>query len=182
MTNIQKQSRRARMLFQFFLTLTPIMVSYYWLTVGTPYDYLTSFGVFQATFNISSYTLLPLSITTRALSFIASLLFSGITMYALMILIRLFKNYERGDIFSLDNASYFQKLGYTLFYFVIGSIIYDTLMSVILSFNNPPGQRMLTISFVGINFLSLIFAFIILIISWVMKEAHIIADENKNTI
>ena len=46
MSNIQKQSRRVRMLLQFFLVLTPIMVCYFWLTVETPYDFISATGIF----------------------------------------------------------------------------------------------------------------------------------------
>ena len=55
-------------------------------------------------------------------------------------------------------------------------------MSVVLSFNNPPGERILAISFVGMDFLTLILGMIILIISWVMKEGYILADEHSHTI
>ena len=182
MSNIQKQSRRVRMLFQFFLCLTPIAVLYYWLTVETQYDFLTSFGIIQTTTEIGSYTQLPLTLMTRVLATVASLLLCSIIMYALTVLIHLFRNYERNEIFSLENAVSYQQLGYSLFYWVGGSVVYGTLMSVILSFNNPPGERMLTVSFVGMDFLTLVFGFITLIISWVMKEGYILADESIHTI
>lgn len=70
----------------------------------------------------------------------------SIIMYALTLLIRLFKNYERDEIFSLENANYYQKLGYSLFYWVGGSLIYGAATSVILSFNNTPGKRMLSVT------------------------------------
>lgn len=182
MSKIQKQSRRVRLFFQCLLALTPIMVCYYWLTVETSYDFLTSLGVVQLSYDFDSYTQLPFTMTTRVLSAMASLLLCSIIMYALTLLIRLFRNYEGNDIFSLDNAEIFQKLGYCLFYWVGGSIVYGALMSMILSFNNPPGERILTVSFVGMDFLTLVFGFIVLIISWVMKEGYTLADENSHTI
>lgn len=182
MSNIQKQSRRVRILFQCFYLLIPIMVCYYWLTVDTPYDFLTSLGIIQLSYDVDSLTQLPLSITTRIFAAIAGLLLCSIIMYALKVLIGLFRHYECGDIFSVDNAKAYQKLGYCVFYWVGGSIIYGAVMSVILSFNNPPGERMLTISFVGMDFLTLVFGVIILIISWVMKEGYMLADENSHTI
>ncbi|WP_299022503.1 DUF2975 domain-containing protein [uncultured Photobacterium sp.] len=182
MFKIQKQSRRVRILFQCLFALTPIMACYYWLTVKTPYDFLTSLGVIQLSFDIDSYTQLSLSLTTRAFAAIASLLLCGIIMYALKVLIRLFRNYERGEIFSVNNATCYQKLGYSVFYWAGGSVVYNALMSLILSFNNPPGERIFTISFVGMDFLTLVFGIVILIISWVMKEGYILADENSHTI
>ncbi|MCC5517242.1 MULTISPECIES: DUF2975 domain-containing protein [Vibrio] len=180
MSNIQKQSRRVRLLLQSFLALTPIMVCYFWLTIETPYDFISATGLYY--YDIGHLTMLPLSMTTRTVAAFTSLAMSSILMYALMVLIRLFRNYERGEIFSLENAMSYQKLGYSLFYWVLGSVIYSSLMSVILSFNNPPGERILGISFVGMDFLTLILGIIILIISWVMKEGYILADEHSQTI
>ncbi|MEL0607592.1 DUF2975 domain-containing protein [Vibrio echinoideorum] len=182
MSNIQKQSRRVRMLLQSLFVLTPIMVCYFWLTVETPYDFISATGIFYLTYDIGYFTMLPLTMTTRIVAAFTSLLMSCILMYALMVLIRLFRNYERGEIFSLENAMSYQKLGYSLFYWVLGSVIYGSLMSVILSFNNPPGERIFEISFVGMDFLTLILGIIILIISWVMKEGYILADEHSQTI
>ena len=182
MSNIQKQSRRVRMLLQSLFVLTPIMVCYFWLTVETPYDIISATGIFYLTYDIGYFTMLPLTMTTRIVAAFTSLLMSSILMYALMVLIRLFRNYERGEIFSLENAMSYQKLGYSLFYWVLGSVIYGSLMSVILSFNNPPGDRIFEISFVGMDFLTLILGIIILIISWVMKEGYILADEHSQTI
>ncbi|MEZ8252113.1 DUF2975 domain-containing protein [Vibrio splendidus] len=180
MSNIQKQSRRVRLLLQSFLALTPIMVCYFWLTIETPYDFISATGLYY--YDIGHLTMLPLSMTTRTVAAFTSLAMSSILMYALMVLIRLFRNYERGEIFSLENAMSYQKLGYSLFYWVLGSVIYSSLVSVILSFNNPPGERILGISFVGMDFLTLILGIIILIISWVMKEGYILADEHSQTI
>ena len=115
MSNIQKQSRRVRMLLQSFLVLTPIMVCYFWLTVETPYDFISSTGIFYLTYDIGSYTMLPLTMTTRMVAAFTSLAMSSILVYALVVLIRLFRNYERGEIFSLENAMFYQKLGYSLF-------------------------------------------------------------------
>ncbi|CAK2462562.1 DUF2975 family protein [Vibrio crassostreae] len=182
MSNIQKQSRRVRMLLQFFLVLTPIIVCYFWLTIQTPYDFPSEMGIIQFSLDIEHFTTSPLTMTTRIIAMFTSLAMSSVLMYALTVLIRLFRNYERGEIFSLENAMSYQKLGYSLFYWVLGSIIYGSLMSVILSFNNPPGERIFVIGFVGMDFLTLILGIIILIISWVMKEGYILADEHSQTI
>ncbi len=182
MSKIQIQSRRVRLLSQSLFVITPIMVCYYWLTVNTPYDFLTSLGIIHLSYDIDTLTQQPLTLPTRLLAIGAGLLLSSIVMYALAVLIRLFRNYEKGDVFSLANAQSYQKLGYCLFYWVAGSVVYGALMSVILSFNNPPGERILSVSFVGMDVLTLIFGFIVLIISWVMKEGYILADENSHTI
>lgn len=183
MSNIQKQSKRARLLFQLFFVLTPILVCYFWLTIDTPYDYLTNTGIVQTSYDdIHNITQVPLTLTTRLIATLASLIYCSIIMYALTKLIKLFRNYENNNIFTLENATIYQKLGYSIFYWVGGSIFYQPIMTLILSFNNPPGQRMIAISFFGIDFITIIMGLIVLIISWVMKEAYILADEQNLTI
>ncbi|OMH33906.1 DUF2975 domain-containing protein [Motiliproteus sp. MSK22-1] len=182
MSNIQKQSRRVRLFLQLLFFVIPAGVVYFWLTAQTEFDLLTKAGVIQLSFNIDSLTQLNLSYTTRLLAAFASLLVASIVLYALSILIRLFRNYENGNIFTQENARYYQKLGYCLFYWVAGGVIYGGAISVILSFNNPPGERILSLGFAGIDFLTIVLGFLVLIISWVMKEAYQIADENSQTI
>ncbi|EAR56813.1 hypothetical protein SKA34_05015 [Photobacterium sp. SKA34] len=183
MSNIQKQSKRARILFQLFLVLTPVLVCYFWLTIDTPYDYLTNTGIIQTSFDdLHNITQVPLTLTTRLIATLTSLIYCSIIMYALTKLIRLFRNYENNNIFTLENATIYQKLGYSIFYWVGGSVFYQAIMTLVLSFNNPPGQRMIAFSFVGVDFITIIMGLIVLIISWVMKEAYILADEQHLTI
>ena len=53
---------------------------------------------------------------------------------------------------------------------------------MVLSFNNPPGQRILSISFTGLDVVTLFCGMIVLVISYVMNEAQKIADEQRHTI
>lgn len=182
MNKIQKQSKRVRMIFQAIWLLTPIVIVCYWLSIDTPYEFLYSKGLVHISPELHHFTQLPLSMTTRVLATLTSLALYSIIMYALSLLIQLFKNYENNEIFSYKNALAYQKLGYCVFYWVLGSIIHNTLLSLIISFNNPPGERMITVSFVGIDFLTIVFGLVVLIVSWVMKEAYLIANENSHTV
>ncbi|WP_373054839.1 DUF2975 domain-containing protein [Vibrio salinus] len=162
--------------------MTPILVCAFWLTIETSYDFLAQLGIFLSGDELKTYTQLPLTMTSRILAMVVSLLLSGVFMYALKVLIRIFRNYENRVIFSLDNAICYHRLGYCIFYWALGSIVYHSLMSVILSFNNPPGSRVLTVTFGDMDFLTLVFGCIVLIISWVMKEGYLLAEENSHTI
>ncbi|KLV05549.1 membrane protein [Photobacterium aquae] len=180
MSNIQKQSRRVRIIFQCLLIFTPIVVCYYWITINTPYD--TLLNTIQFSSKITDYTQQPLSTMTRVWAGAASLLLSGVIMYALIILIRLFRNYEQNNIFTIDNVGYYKKLGFCVFYWVGGSFLYTSVISIILSFNNPPGERLFVIGFTWIDMITLLLGGVIVLISWVMKEGCAIADENSRTI
>ncbi|MGF1689308.1 DUF2975 domain-containing protein [Photobacterium japonica] len=180
MSTIQQKCHRIRLLFQAIFVLVPIMVCYYWATVNTAYGAPLTLIAFTET--IADYTHMPLSTTTRFFAALGSLLLCSIIMYALTVLIRLFRNYEHNDIFTLDNALSYQKLGKSVFYWVGGSIVYSTYISVVLSFNNPPGERLVVVGFNGVDAATVLLGFIILIIAWVMKEGYRLADEQRHTI
>ncbi|WP_025822318.1 DUF2975 domain-containing protein [Shewanella marina] len=182
MTRLQTYSYRVALICRLFLVLLPIGIIYSWLSVQTPYDYLSMTGVAPFDMNIHELTQTPLSMQTRVISIIVSLAYSLILISALNYLITLFKNYQKGDIFTLQNTKLYQKLGYSVFYWVIGGVIYHAVMTVVLSFNNPPGQRVLAIGVSGIDILGLLIGFLIVMISWVMQEGYRIADENTHTI
>ena len=62
---------------------------------------------------------------------------------------------------------------------VFGDIIYDSLTSLILTFQNAPHHRVLTLSFSNFDFNRLVAGGIILIIAWVMKEAYKMSNEQS---
>ena len=182
MTKIQIYSRRVRSILQFLFVFAPIATAYYWFTVNTDSDLFIQIGLIESNAPIQNFTQLPLTSTTRLWALLASLLPCSVLMYALKQLIGLFRRYEQADIFSVLTVSYYQKLGYVFFYWALASFIYRGLISVALSFNNPPGERVLTLSFGGMDMLVILCGFVVLIISWVMKEAQKIADEHMHTI
>ena len=182
MQKIQTYSRCIRFILLALIVLAPVATLYFWLTVQSQNDFLTSMGIIQLGFDITNFTQQPLTLSTRLWAFSASMLPCGILIYAFHILAKLFRSYERADVFTLDTTKYFQQLGRIFFFWAIGNVIYSGLISVALSFNNPPGERILAISFVGLDVMAIFCGFIVLTIAWVMKEAQRLADEHQHTI
>ena len=152
----------------------------FWLTYETPYNVFTNYMGIGA--NLTHFTHAPILLTTRILAFVVTLIPCSIILYGLNQLIKLFKNYEKGHVFTIDNVQSYKNLAYSLFAWVIAGFFYDALISLVLSFNNPPGHRLIAISFESPEFVALITGAILLIISYVMQEAHKLSDENKFTI
>ena len=167
MEKIRKVSGRFRVFFQIIFYLMPIFVFLFWVVFRTNYDFFLTLGI-GADLLVRPVTI---NVFTRVLGFSASLIPLGVLMYGLSQLIKLFKNYEVGQIFTSDNANYYQKLGYTLFAWVISGVIYGALISFIVTFQNKPGYRVIAVSMSGIDVASLVTGGIVLIIAWVMKEA-----------
>ena len=73
-------------------------------------------------------------------------------------------------------------MGYALFIWVVVGLIYDALISMVLSMNNPPGHHALALSFQGIDVVTLIIGAIIILIAKVMEQAQILETEHALTI
>ncbi len=180
--SLSKYSRIMRRIFQGLLVLLPIGIVCFWATYQTPYAYLSNLGIVQINTPIDILTKLPLTFLTRLMAIIVSLIFSLILVRALMLLIRLFGHYAKNEIFSDRNVNIYRHLGHCVFYWVFGGMVYQALMTVVISMNNPPGQRMLFVSFTGLDALTLLVGVIILGIARVMREGQRLADENEYTI
>ena len=178
MDKIARVSKKFRVLFQVLFYLIPILVLWFWVVVHSPYDLFSPLGF------TSHLVSGPITVNalTRILGFLVSTLPYSIMMYCLYQLIQIFKNYEKGQIFVLNNVNCYRKLGYALFAKVVAGMIYDPLISIIMTFQNPPHHRLISISFSGADFATLLTGGVILLISWVMKEAHNISTEQELTI
>ncbi|SFK77878.1 Protein of unknown function [Methylophaga sulfidovorans] len=73
-------------------------------------------------------------------------------------------------------------MGLALLAWVIVGIISDTLLSLTLTIQNPVGERLLTIGFGSNEMTTLITGSVILVISWVMKEAVEMKHEQEYTV
>ncbi len=182
MSRIQRTSYWVSAVLKVARWILPIGICYHWLTIETPYGYLSSLGIVEFDMQLSSLTQSPLSMDTRMFAIAASLAIAMILIYGLNLLIQLFKNYQRNEVFNQENSILISKLGRVIFFWVIGGFIYSGVMSVILSFNNPPGTRVLQLTFTGVDAFTLFVGVIVLIISWVMKEASDIAYEHDQTV
>lgn len=181
MQKIKRNSRKIKLLFQGLFYMAPLILIHYWLVLGTPYDIYNLIGLIPP-INHIALLLEPITPTTRALAFTASLIPLGIIMLGLHLLIALFKNYEKGEVFSFKNSKTYQRLGYCLLFWVFANMLYGALLSVILSSNGGQDNRALILTLTGPDFLPLILASVIIMISQIMTEGQKIADDHKQTI
>ncbi|CZF83917.1 MULTISPECIES: DUF2975 domain-containing protein [Grimontia] len=182
MQKIQTYSRNIRRAIQLLMCLLPLGAIYYWMTAQTDLDFISRFGIVTDMHDISAYTSAPLTLETRIFAAIASALPIGVLLYGMALLVKLFRRYESADIFSVDTANCYRMLGFTFFYWVLANLAFGGLISVILSFNNPPGERVLSLSLGSVDIVTVLCGFMILTVGWVMREAQIIAEEHQHTI
>lgn len=103
-------------------------------------------------------------------------------LYILFALINLFKRYEKGEIFSIQNVHYIRNLGYALFILQIIDLLYQGAMGFILTSANPEGHRFAAITLEQSQLGRMFIALIIILISWIMAEASKLSEEQQLTI
>ncbi|MBX2847045.1 MAG: DUF2975 domain-containing protein [Acidiferrobacterales bacterium] len=111
-----------------------------------------------------------------------SALYMGVGLTGLFFLRRAFLNFAKGKLF--DESTTRDLRRFSIFVFIQGLItpIYYACLSVILSWNHPPGQKMLSVTF-GSNELRFIgLALIFWVICDLLLEAEKLKQENQQFI
>lgn len=189
MHKIKRASFFFRIIFQIAFFLLPVILAIFWW-VGPSME---SFSSHQGFFGQTGISFIPESIsrdviaqpmtgTTKILGFLVSLIPVMVAEFILYCLIQLFRLYERGEIFSLQNVNYIKKIGYALLIRQALNPVYFALISATLSWNNPVGKRFISVSFTGENLGFIVMALLIIVISWIMAEGCKLREEQQYTV
>lgn len=123
-----------------------------------------------------------LTVELQMIGFIVSLLPLAALLYCIINIRKLFSFYSKGVIFSFEHVSLFKKTARALMLWVVLKIVYDSAVSVIFTFGNPPGQRLLKVGLSSGEITTLFVGGIIFIIAWVMDEGRILNEEKELTV
>ncbi len=191
MNKIQNTSRYIRYLLNLMLILIPsfMLAQWFLLSLNDPNNFelidsiLSTSRIIQVSdHHVPLQTIIwtPPSLLLGVLSDIIQL---APFITGLFILRTIFKAYQAGSIFTLNNATSYKKLGYL---FLVDAFITiplsGSIMGLATTFNNEPGHRILSISFGTPNLNQIFYGFLIIVISWVMQEACKINDDQALTI
>jgi hypothetical protein len=185
MKKIATVSRRLRFVLWAFLIASPCATGAFWIFgVGG----LDATGPIPAeiSYNLAGNFIPRLSMTTinatsLSLGFLAAMIPTCALMFIVYILTKIFRNYERGLIFSEHNTMLYRRIGFGLFAKTIADIVSLPLICLALTFQNPVKPE--GVIQVGTTHLGLIFVGVgVILISWVMDEASKIAEEQAYTI
>ncbi len=102
----------------------------------------------------------------------------SVSLFALYNLQRLFGLYAAGKFFALENVRCFRNMGWALVAVVPLDILFNSALSVLLSLDQPAGERMLAISISSDDIGIAIIGAVIIIVSWIMAEAADLSQEN----
>jgi uncharacterized membrane protein YvlD (DUF360 family) len=163
-------SRRLRRICTGLIILLPLTCALFWV-------------FFNRIRGSTSMIPLPVPVTEdlpgliRFFAFLAELLPMTALIYGLRKLRKLFRYYEKGLIFTEKNVACFRSLGRTLIAWVVCDVVKNSLLSIVLTLHNPPGQRLITVGLYSADFTAVFVGIVILIIAWVMDEARKIQED-----
>ncbi len=118
-----------------------------------------------------------LTVRTRFFAFLTNMPPLGVSIYGLLKLKELFRLYEKGFIFTKENVDCFRSFGRTLIVWVACDVASNTLLSIALTIDNPPGRRVIAVGLNSGEFAGMFVGAVVLIISWVMDEGRKIQEE-----
>lgn len=176
MNRIERVSRVLQFIFKASLVLLPIITVLSWVF----YEDLIALGGMQSVNDVALSGLnIPETLPTvsRMLAMAVSMIPMVIDMLTLFFLYKLFGIYAEGRVFTSSSVGYIRRIGITL---LIGQAlhpVHEALLTLALTFTNPPGQRMIHIGFSSANFSEILIAVMIIVVAWIMDEGRRLSEE-----
>ena len=180
MNKIQKVSRFFRVLFQIGFVITVIAPILLWFLM----PHITHVANIAIDVRLSAlpkavHIVHPITWFDRTMGFLIDLIPMITTLGVITCLIRLFRLFERSIVFTQENVKYIKWVGYWLLIKEATVPFYQALMSFALTWHNPAGQQIIAISYKDANFGIILLALIVILVSWIMREATKINEENQ---
>lgn len=172
---IQRASRYLRYLLVAAACLIPVVNGLVWALINQMPELIQDRV-------ISYFVTLPLPVSARIMGFAVTMMPAGVAMIGAWHLMQLFRLYELGEIFRTANVRCFKNLSRVLIgWFVVG-IVHRSLLSVVLTLHNPPGQRYITFELGSPDLTALLIGSVLAIIAWVMDEGRKLQEEQDYTV
>jgi len=173
LSRLQNVSSRFRLLLTVLIIFIPLSTLVFWIFFNSVPDN------FKGGLPVRVRTDLPP--LTLLLGFLISLIPLSATLYGAINLKKLFGLYEQGIVFAEQNVRCFHHIGYALVASVPANIISTMLISLLLNFDKPFGTRVI-FQFSSYDIAFLFIGAMIVLVSWVMKEAVRMEDEQAHTV
>ncbi|HTM63143.1 MAG TPA: DUF2975 domain-containing protein [Gammaproteobacteria bacterium] len=183
MNKIKRVSRFFRIIFQIDFLWMLIAFALSW--VNAPQEFVALHGFMHFNPIPPAYINLimhPLTISEKFSAITISAVPLAVDLFIVYTLIKLFRLYESGVIFSLQVVKRLRNIGFGL---LLGQIInpfYQLAMGYVLTVHNPPGYGKMSVTLDQTNIGILLTSLLIILISWIMIEGCKLSDEQQLTI
>ncbi len=172
-TQIQRTSKKFRLLFAGLTIVVPLLNLVYWLSFNhLPKELLTGLPV------TPNQDLPPLFLI---LALLVSMIPICVAMYGFRLLTNLFLLYENGHVFTSENVHLFRKLGYMVIAWVIASFLFTGLISLVVT-HGLSHLPTLALEISLSDLLGIVMGAIVVLISKVMDEGRRLEDQQMYTV
>lgn len=164
------------------IIIAPALNAFYWIHDGFRIVSFRNTKWFLQFADAPFTSIDDLSPLLKFAGFLVDLIPYTFFLLSLLILMKLFKLYEKLEFFSKKNVRYIRQIGFIL---VLSQIVYPfyvALHSFILTLSSPPGQRVVILAYGPNQIKTLFLAFIIFLAAHVMEEGRYLHEENSATI
>lgn len=168
---LSKNSNRLRKIFRVLFVLSPLLNIAFWVGVGMGNDVLGHNLPVEVDPDIPASSL----VFACALSMIPT----GVFMYALYQLMKLFGLYSKGVIFASENVSAIRSLGKAIITWEIANFLTSIALGIVLTLHRGTGNRLLVIGMDNADLYALVAGFSVLTIAWVMDEARKLKEDQE---
>ncbi len=179
MNKIQRASYLLHLLFKILYWATPLATVY---LIVFNIEGMMNWGAWSSIISankIQSYNYSPVH---RLVILAIQAIPLSITVLIFRNLSKLFGLYAQGKLFEQENIKLIKGIS---IYMIVGELVqlmYQPLITAALSFANPAGQRFASITLGTTNATTLMTSVIILVASWIIKEANQLKSDSQLTI
>ncbi len=172
MKNVTRNIFILRFIVSVLIAIVLILPTWYWVSPET----LSFTG--QTIAIVDEYGgMHKLTVAQKIGGYMATMLPNTILVAALVILLKILKRLSNSQWFEEANERDWATVGYLMLGYVGAEIIHHTLLGLILTINNPVGERVLYIGFDSGDFKALVPALLALVISYMVSIARRQRDE-----
>lgn len=181
MTKIQRLSSRLRTLFLVGIGLVPVLHALGWaffeqVIATPPFSFSPLLGL---SWGEPPFMAGPATATMKLLGFAASMLPGAATMYSFACLAALFGRFGKGEMFTAETVRLIRRLGWAMLATQGLRVLHGSLVSLILTMDNPPGQHVISVGLDSATLSETVTGVVIILASWVMDEARKLKEEQE---
>lgn len=176
-SRIQKTSRMLYLLYSALLFIIPLAVAFYWIAFNG-----SDLPLPRVVERLDLHSSVPYPASTLLLGFLVTLIPASVLMFGALQLRKLFRLYSTGEFFSRANSNCLRNLSIALLAWSPARMLFDALISVLLTSSNPAGQRFVTVSLEEIELTALLLGLNFLVVAWVMGEACKLQEDHARIV
>jgi hypothetical protein len=123
-----------------------------------------------------------LSLTSRILGFLCEGISIAILVIGFWLFIQLMAQFKKGSIFSIGVSELLSKLAKVIFWFALYVPVQRTILTLIMTFQNPPGQRIFMTSITLNDIFIFAASWFFMILTSLMYEGHKLQEDQDLTV